>query len=305
MAAAAGKLRVAFIKTLWGVTPEMGNDGTPGGYEALFRRIKAEGFAGVETPVRVVADARAFRAALDAAGLEYVAMVNTCTFPPDDVASDDPAAHLASLEAQLAEAKALRPTLVNAHSGRDSWPLPVAQRFLERALALGEAAGLLVAHETHRGRILYNPWVTRDLVRALPSLRLTADLSHFCVVGERVFAPSEAAWADALAAIAPATVHVHARVGYAQGPQVPHPAAPEAAAALAAHEGWWDAVLRARAAAGQARITVEPEHGTDGYQQRLPYTGVETADIWQVNRWLRDRLADRLGRLECVEGVDL
>jgi len=303
MAPPSGKLRVAFIKTLWGVTPAMGN--APGGYGALFARIKSEGFAGVETPVRMVADAAAFRAALDAAGLEYVAMVNTCTFAPDDTASDDPEAHLASFQAQLLEAAALRPTLVNAHSGRDSWPLPVATAFLERALALGAASGLAVAHETHRGRILYNPWVTRDLVRALPALRLTADLSHFCVVGERVFSPSEGAWADALAAIAPATVHIHARVGYAQGPQVPHPAAPEAAGALAAHEGWWRAILAARAAAGQARLTVEPEHGTDGYQQRLPYTGVETADIWQVNGWLRDHLARALAGLDCVDGIDL
>lgn len=41
-------------------------------------------------------------------------------------------------------------------------------------------------------------------------------------------------------------------------------------------------------------MTLEPEHGTDGYQQRLPYTQVETADLWQVNSWLRARQEARL-----------
>lgn len=72
----------------------------------------------------------------------------------------------------------------------------------------------------HRGRILYNPWTTRDLCRALPGLKLTADLSHFCVVAERVFAADDAVWADCMKEIARATRHIHARVGYAQGPQV-------------------------------------------------------------------------------------
>ena len=36
--------------------------------------------------------------------------------------------------------------------------------------------------------MLYNPWVTRDMCRLFPDLKLTADFSHFCVVAERVFA---------------------------------------------------------------------------------------------------------------------
>jgi hypothetical protein len=44
-----------------------------------------------------------------------------------------------------------------------------------------------------------------------------------------------------------------------------------------------------QAADGLPLITLEPEHGTDGYQQRLPYTRVETADIWEINSWIRAR----------------
>ena len=37
--------------------------------------------------------------------------------------------------------------------------------------------------------------------------------------------------------------HIHARVGCEQGPQVPHPAAPEYQEALTAHERWWTQIL--------------------------------------------------------------
>lgn len=115
----------------------------------------------------------------------------------------------------------MKPLLVNAHSGMDSWSPAVGQAFFTRVLALEVSyPGLLVCHETHRGRILYNPWATRDMCRAFPSLKLTADLSHFCVVAERVFAADDADWQECLAEFTRATRHIHARVGYAEGPQV-------------------------------------------------------------------------------------
>jgi hypothetical protein len=145
--------------------------------------------------------------------------------------------HIASFERQLDEAAAMKPMLVNAHSGMDSWNQATAQAFFTRAIEL-EASypGLLICHETHRGRILYNPWATRDMCRAFPTLKLTADLSHFCVVAERVFAPDDPDWAEVMVEITRATRHIHARVGYAEGPQVPDPRAPEYANALEQHE---------------------------------------------------------------------
>lgn len=87
------------------------------------------------------------------------------------------------------------------------------------------------------------------------------------------------------------------RLRYNQGPQVPDPRAPEYATALTTHEKWWDAILKAQAESGNPRMTIEPEHGTDGYQHRLPYTQVETASIWDINSWLRKRQEERLATL--------
>ena len=327
-------MKVIYCKTLWGVTREMGN--CPSGYASLFARIKADGFQAVETPVWMIEDPAAFRAALDALDMHYVAMINTCT--PD--AARGPGAtharpsqaladHCASFEEQVAAAAALKPIKINSHSGCDAWPLATARAFFTHALAVEQRAGLQICHETHRGRVLFNPWVTRDLCREFPALKLCADLSHFCVVAERVFHDGDEDWKAVMAEVARATKHIHARVGYAQGPQVPDPRAPEYLDALEHHERWWDAILgalgpaRARAnrfcsreahhfccapvplsppplfAAAQAEqgnavMTLEPEHGTDGYQQRLPYTGVETASIWDINSYLRARQEKRL-----------
>jgi hypothetical protein len=185
----------------------------------------------------MIEDKAAFSAALSASELGYCAMINTCTPAGDNNGSHKLEHHLASFERQLGEAAAMKPLLVNSHSGMDSWPPAVAQEYFKRAIAL-EAAypDLLICHETHRGRILYNPWATRDLCRAFPDLKLTADLSHFCVVAERVFAADDADWAEVMVEVTRATRHIHARVGYAEGPQVPDPRAPEYAAALERHE---------------------------------------------------------------------
>jgi hypothetical protein len=294
-------MKLLTCKTLWGYTPAMGN-APP--YTALFAQIKAEGFALVETPIWKIEDRPAFKAALDAAGLGYVAMVNTRTpenLPASHALTRDVAAHVASFEAQLALAAPLAPRFVNAHSGVDAWSFDDAKKFFEGALAAEAAAGVRVVHETHRGRCLYNPWAARDLCRALPGLRLTADFSHFCVVAERVFAADDADWADVLATLAPRVRHIHARVGYAQGPQVNDPRAPEHAAALAAHESWWSAIAAANRAAGEAELTLEPEHGTDGYQQKLPFSDVETADIHAINLWMAKKQVARLTAEGLVE----
>jgi hypothetical protein len=79
---------------------------------------------------------------------------------------------------------------------------------------------------------------------------------------------------------------VHGRVGYDQGPQVPHPAAPEYAAALASHRRCWEAIWLAQIERGYAITTLTPEFGPDGYLHCLPFTGAPVADLWEINRWM-------------------
>lgn len=153
----------------------------------------------------------------------------------------------------------LKPLLINCHSGLDSWSFAQSLEFFTRTCAYAKAHPEIppIYHETHRGRVLYNPWVCRDLVAALPDLLLTADYSHWVNVCERLI-DSES---DILTAIAPRVRHIHARVGFENGPQVTDPRAPEWAIHVRTHEKWWEEIFKAREKAGDKVITLVPEYG--------------------------------------------
>lgn len=291
----ANKTKVNFIKTLWGVSPAQGN--TPAGYDKLFAHIKAEGFDGVETPISFVEDKVAFGVALRKHDMAYVAMINTCVFAPDPTTADFDA-HVASFRRLVREAKELNPIFINSHSGRDSWSLETSKKFFEQALKIEEEENIDICHETHRGRILYNPWIVRDMCKEFPALKLTADLSHFCVVAERVFDKASGLdddWEEIIDIVADRCRHVHARVGYSEGPQVPNPAAPEYLPALELHEQWWDKIMARQAAKGVKTMYLEPEHGTMGYQHEMPWGG-EVGDLWVINNWIKDRQMERMSK---------
>ena len=161
------------------------------------------------------ADRGRFRELLDRYGFEFIARIFT--------AGDALDGHLESFRRQLAEAQGLRPRLVNSHSGLDACTESESERFFAVALDIASRMGAAVAHETHRGRVLFNPWVTRRLLARLEGLRLCCDFSHWVSVAERLLDDQ----IEVLRQYAARCDHLHARVGYEQGPQVPDPRAPE------------------------------------------------------------------------------
>lgn len=198
-----------------------------------------------------------------------------------------PAQHLEELEQQLELAPALAPLRVTVLTGSDSWPWPVQERFWSRALELAATCPLPVSFETHRSRSFYSPWLIGSYLEAFPQLRLTADLSHWCAVAERLMTPE----LEPVRAIASRVDHIHARVGHAQGPSVGHPFAPESAEALTAHRRCWQLFARERSAASEGPFTITPEFGPDGYLPLLPFTRQPVADLLEINAamaaWLR------------------
>lgn len=268
-------MQLQVFRTLWGCD---------GDYARAAGEAAAAGFDGLEGQVPADPEARdSLRAALLAHDLAFIAEVTTAgSYVPDRRA--EVADHLADLDRALARCAPMQPRRVTAIAGCDAWPESDSREFFAAAIALAARHGLPISFETHRSRSLFNPWVTRRLVEALPGLELTVDFSHWCVVCERLL-DSEL---DLIEAIAPRVSHIHARVGYDQGPQVPHPAAPEYAAALAAHQRWWETCWDAQRARGLELTTLTPEFGPDGYLHCLPFTGAPVADLWQINRWMAD-----------------
>jgi sugar phosphate isomerase/epimerase len=277
-------MRLDLFRSLWGWPNGSGGDWARCGAEC-----RENHFVGVEARLPTDPYARrALKAALDGEGLGYIAIV----FTGGDVVPDQrwsPAQHLDRLAEAIDGAKAVGARFVNVLPGNDRWPLAMQVDFFGRAQALADAAGITCSFEIHRATSLYSPWVTLAVIAQVPALRFTADLSHWVVVCERLLDDP----ADDLSPFLARVHHVQARVGYDQGPQVPHPAAPEYAAALAWHQAQWQRVWTAQRGAGQAVTTVTPEFGPDGYTHLLPFTRAPVADIWDLNRWMAKTTRDR------------
>jgi len=271
-------MKLEVMRHLWGVDEP---------WERVFPKIKDLGYAGIESPLPEPNRASEFAGLLEKHDLSYVAMVFTGGANVDE--------HVKSLEEQIERAKGLAPLFINAHSGSDRWSADDAKRFYERALALRGKAGMRITHETHRGRVFYNPWITRDVLLALPELELTCDYSHWVCVAERLI-DSEI---EILKLCADHAHHIHARVGYEQGPQVPDPRAPEYQRHVEAHERWWDLVWDSQQRRGFTTTTLTPEFGPSTYLHTLPFTNVPVADLWDVCNWQCKRQRTRfLGRAD-------
>jgi len=274
-------MQLKIFRTLWGA----GED-----YAAIAAAARHAGFDGLEGGLPADAHGvRALKVALGAQGLDYIGEI--CTGGSHGawwipLRHADVEAHLRSVEDGLARlaASGLEPLFVNCMGGLDAWPLAASVDFFGRAMALGAAYGVTLCFETHRARSMFSPWATQAIVEALPDIRLTCDFSHWCVVAERLIDEE----VEALAAVCPRALHIQCRVGYEQGPQVPHPAAPEYRYALEAHQRWWEQVWGAQRARGLAVTTMTPEFGPNGYLQRAPFGGPPAGDLWEINRWMAD-----------------
>ncbi len=185
------------------------------------------------------------------------------------------------LEPTLKALAEYQPVKIGLQGGRDLMTHDEGRAFYEEALRIEQQIGIPVSHETHRGRPLFTPWETAYYLREFPTLRIVADYSHWVNVLERL--PDDQQ--EAINRVNGRVFHVHARVGYEEGPQVPDPSAPEYAPQLAWHERQWTQIIQNRHDAGDALMTVTPEYGPPGYLHTLPHTNVPVADLWQVCLW--------------------
>lgn len=273
-----GDMELRLFKTLWGF------GGSP--IDAIAEALDA-GFHGIEGPApEDAANARVLRQRLEDSGLALIAEITTAgSYVPERNATLEQ--HLDSLRRGLERSAELSPLFVTCLGGCDAWCEAQSVEFFGRAMGLAGSAGVGISFETHRGRSFFNPWATLRIVKQLPNINLTCDFSHWCVVCERLL-DSEI---DVIQLLATRAHHIHARVGYDQGPQVPHPAAPEYEHALRSHQSWWELVWRSQRERGYAVTTMTPEFGPDGYLHEAPFSRKPVADLWDLNRWMAEEEA--------------
>jgi sugar phosphate isomerase/epimerase len=269
-------MELVLLKSLWGMERPQ---------EESLRRIAESGYQGVEAPVPPPGERKRFQSLLRELGLSYIPLIFTAA--GSDAASPG-AAHAESFDSQLREAAELGPLLVISHTGKDSLPRDEQSRLFEEVLESERRIGVPVGHETHRGRVLFTPWDTARLLTEYPELKLTADFSHWACVCESLLEGE----GEAVLKACQRSIHIHGRVGYAEGPQVPDPRAPEYGPAVEAHERWWKNIVRDRSRDGAATLTFTPEFGPPDYLHTLPFTRQPVSDLWDICLWSARRFRE-------------
>jgi hypothetical protein len=252
--------------------------------DATFRKIRDNGYLGIETGLHIIDDADAFRHGLKRNDLQLIGQVYTAGFSKGHCVEE----HLKSLKAQVEMLLPLEPVLINAHSGEDTWSLDDMHRYFRETEYLQKSVSVPIAHETHRGRCLFHPTIARILLESHPDIRLVSDLSHWVCVCERLLEDQD----PVIALAAERTVHVHTRIGYSQGPQVSDPRSELAAVERAVFENWWKTIYHVMERMGLRAFSFCPEYGPPPYLPVLPFTGMPVADLDCICNWQATRVRE-------------
>ena len=268
-------MQLKFFKTLWGFN---------GDYKQAVKQTLEAGMQGIEGPHPIhTIERKSFRELLNDYSLDYITEISTAgSFVPDRQATLQQ--HLDSFKQKIDNSLEFDPLFITCLGGCDAWPEQKSIEFFQRAIEYANANNILVSFETHRSRSMFNPWVTQRFVEQIPEINLTVDFSHWCVVCERLMDTE----LDVINAIAPNVQHIHARIGYDQGPQVPDPRSPEYDYALRAHQHWWEIIWTTQTERNFKITTMTPEFGPDGYLQLAPYSQEPVADLWELNCWMKN-----------------
>ncbi len=259
------------------------NWGFPGDHAAFCTKAKSLGYDGFE--VWVPGDTKSRDELIresEKQGLQYGFLTGG--------SDPDPVKHAEQFKAMVVRAAEGKPLYINCHSGKDHFSFEQNRALMEFTAEISAKTGVPIYHETHRGRTLFAAHIARKFIEAIPSLRLTFDVSHWCNVAESLLVDQ----ADTLALALERVGHIHARIGHPEGPQVNDPRAPEWDDAVKAHFAWWDKVAERKKREGSI-MTVLTEFGPPDYMPTLPYTRQPLADQWDVNVHMLHVLRKRYG----------
>lgn len=245
-----------------------------GSIEEQFKQIASAGYHGLESAVAEISDVPKFKALLKEYQLDYIPLIYT-----------EGTNHLENFRQLIWLASAFEPKKIVAHAGRDLLAIEEQTEFFRAALRIEKEFSIPIAHETHRRRPLFSPMNAVKLLKEVPDIKINADLSHWCCVTESMLEDHS----EAITLAAERAIHIHCRVGYENGPQVPNPEAPEWTSHLEKFESWWKLIIAEHQKCGEDELTVTPEYGPPSYMQTIPFENKPVADLWEVCLWSKRR----------------
>lgn len=283
-------MKLSLVRHLWGVNLSEG-------YIQHIAGWRKTGYTALETASHLVPDTAELRRVLKGEGFDWIPQV----FSNEFAGGGGVKQHLDSMRRQMEPCLDAEPMFFNAHSSSDAWELDEAEEFYLRCAELEAELGVAISHETHRSRYFGSPWNTIRLLERVADVKLTCDFSHWVCVAERLLENA----APIFKRVARNCHHVHARVGYEEGPQVPDPRAPEWRDHLLAHERWWDLIWKTRAEMGVGESTLTPEFGPFPYLHAMPFTQAPVADLAAICDWMAERQAARFGAWKRGEAFEM
>jgi sugar phosphate isomerase/epimerase len=259
------------------------NWGWPGSLDGFFAKAKADGYDGAE--LWCPPDEKGRKELLETAARHNMLLGLLL-----GSGNPDPQKNKEEFFQIIPAALAMKPVYINCHTGKDFFSFEQLKPFFEFTIEQSQQKKIPIYHETHRGRALYSAPVTKNFMDKLPGLRITFDVSHWCVVHESLLGDQQ----DTLKEVLNRVDHIHARIGHAEGPQVNDPRAPEWENAVKAHIAWWDTIVERKKKNGET-MTILTEFGPPDYMPTLPYTQQPLSDQWAINVFMKDLLRKRYG----------
>ena len=185
-----------------------------------------------------------------------------------------------------------KPLAINSHTGSDFLSFEQNMAFISAANKLSIASNIPIYHETHRGRFSYSLPETNKYLEKNSNLKLTLDISHWMVVHESLLKNRE----NLLEQVVFNSDHIHARVGFEEGPQVNDPSAPEWKTALHRHLDIWEAVIQKKWNEEKI-VTITTEFGPPNYMPTIPFTEKPLSDQWENNIFIMNMLKERIKKM--------
>lgn len=269
-------MRIKFFCPLWGSE----NLDT----KSFFTKVKAAGYDGVEMSFPTETKRKdEILELVNQFDLQLIAQ-HWETLTPDYEA------HRKEYHQRLENLATCNPLFINSQTGKDFFSYEQNASLIQIADEVSREYGVKIIHETHRGKFSFAVHITSQFLNNIPGLRLGLDLSHWCTVAESWMEDQSEALKLALSR----ADHIHARVGFPEGPQIPDPRAPEWKEALDKHVSWWNQVIDQRQDDGWTEFTITPEFGPYPYMTLLPYNKQPIANQWDVNLYMMQFLKSAL-----------
>jgi sugar phosphate isomerase/epimerase len=194
-----------------------------------------------------------------------------------------------SFEYYLNQSLESNPILINSHSGKDCFTLDDQLRVIDTAENFAVKNNIRVAHETHRGRIGFGPVNSRALFAMRPNMKITADFSHWVCVTESYLEDFEKELDEAIKR----TEHIHARVGFTQGPQISDPRNSYWKEEVQFFLKIWERVLAYQQSIETKVFSITPEFGPPPYMWVNTDDSTPVSSQWDINIFMKNLLKEK------------